>query len=46
MQVQMNLKRLGKSSEAPGLRMNIDKTEVVRLHPSQENPMKITGTDV
>ena len=42
----MKLKRPRKSTEARGLRTYIDKTEVVSLHASQENSMKITHTDV
>ena len=45
-QVQMKLERLGKNSEGTGLKINIDKTKVLRLNARRQDPIKINGTDV
>ena len=45
-QAQMKLERLGKNSEGTGLKINIDKTKVLRLNARRQDPIKINGTDV
>ncbi|KAL9960526.1 hypothetical protein ACROYT_G033998 [Oculina patagonica] len=45
-QAQTKLERLGSNSEGTGLKINIDKTKVLRLNARRQDPMKINGTDV
>ncbi|KAL9952797.1 hypothetical protein ACROYT_G040105 [Oculina patagonica] len=45
-QAQTKLERLGSISEGTGLKINIDKTNVLRLDARKQDPIKINGTDV
>ena len=44
--MQIKLERLGRNSEGTGLKINIDKTKVLRLNARRQDPIKINGTDV
>ena len=46
MQAQTKLERLGRNSEGTGLKININKTKVLRLNARRQDPIKINGTDV
>ena len=45
-QAQTKLERLGKNSEGTCLKININKTKVLRLNARRQDPIKINGTDV
>jgi len=45
-QAQMKLERLGSDSEGTGLKINVNKTKVLRLNARRQDPIKINGTDV
>ncbi|KAL9976346.1 hypothetical protein ACROYT_G013638 [Oculina patagonica] len=45
-QAQTNLERLRSNSEGTGLKINIDKTKVLRLNARRQDPIKPNGTDV
>ena len=45
-QAQTKLERLGRNSEGTGLKININKTKMLRLNARRQDPIKINGTDV
>ena len=45
-QAQTKLERLGSNSEGTGLKININKTKMLRLNTRRQDPIKINGTDV
>ena len=45
-QAQTKVQRLGRNSEGTGLKINIDKTKVLRLNAKRQDPIKINGIDV
>ena len=45
-QAQTKLERLGRKSEGTGLKININKTKMLRLNARRQDLIKINGTDV
>ena len=45
-QAQTKLERLGSNSEGTGLKINIDKTKMLRLNARRQDPIKINGINV
>ncbi|XP_020605746.1 kinesin light chain-like [Orbicella faveolata] len=45
-QAQTKLERLGSNSEGTGLKINVEKTKVLRLNARRQDPLMINGIDV